>query len=77
MKDFNQTIKPNTFNGEFFTVAGTIAVGGGWSVSNTTLGDVFSEDYINIGFVKGGDISMSMTLGTSTLIDVKWENCCP
>jgi hypothetical protein len=78
MHDFNDSIQPSAFNGGFATLGGGVALGKGWSSSNTTLGHVFADKPFNIGDVKGIDATLiGLTMGTSTVWDVKWEECCP
>jgi hypothetical protein len=83
MHDYSDTIEPNNFQpssngGWYWDIHSGGAIGWGGSASNTSLGHVFPDDLISGGEIKGGEISViSMTIGSSTLRDVKWEDCCP
>ena len=81
MHDFSEIIQPSNFQpsnigGWYFDTHSGIAIGAGGTISNTSLGNVFPDEYITVGSSKGGEVTLaSLTLGSSTLWDVKWDCC--
>ncbi|UTW02808.1 hypothetical protein KDX31_15890 [Amphritea atlantica] len=65
-------IKPDLFNGRFISdQVGWAVLWAGYGSGVTQLGDAWSIAHGKIDF--GWDASWSLTVGTSTVMDVKWE----
>jgi len=74
--DFSDKINPSKFNGVAAVLQGGVAWGLGGSISKVTLGHVFSDGAFIFSGESGYNESASFTLGSSTVMDVKWEKCC-
>ena len=48
----------------------------GLGASSIRLGDAFSDPLVSIGGTIGYDKSLSATVGTSTVMDVQYVDCC-
>ena len=48
----------------------------GLGASSIRLGNAFSDPLVNIGGIIGYDKSISATVGTSTVMDVQYVDCC-
>ena len=74
--DYNDTIKPDNFNGIAFSVQAGVVWGVGGNISKTNLGHAFSDGPISVGGAYGYDESAMIFMGSSTVMDVRWENRC-
>lgn len=72
----SDNINPDNFNGVAFSVQAGVVWGLGGNVSKTTLGHVYSEGAVSFGGAYGFDESAMLSIGSSAVMDLQWEQRC-
>lgn len=74
--DHSDNINPDNFNGWAFTAQAGVVWGIGGNVSKTTLGHVYSDGAASLSGAYGFDESAMISIGSSTVMDLQWEQRC-